>query len=189
MILGLGIVLGIFAKWLDNLSIDDSIWWQRILGRWDLNNVFSELGVWVLLAILIAVYSNSSKRAALNVFTFFVGMTVSYHLYTIFVCGFNPLSYMMIWYAITLVSPFLAYIVWYAKGTGKWAFIFRTLIVAFMISKAFNIGIWYIDIKGVLEIVFLLVILFVLFKSFKEVIYSIVIGLIINFMLNLFFYI
>lgn len=31
----LGAVLGIFSKWLDNLSINDDILWQRLLGILD----------------------------------------------------------------------------------------------------------------------------------------------------------
>ena len=40
-----GVILGIFSKWLDNLSIDDSVWWQHILGILNLRNVFSLFGI------------------------------------------------------------------------------------------------------------------------------------------------
>ena len=72
MIFIFGIALGVFSKWLDNLSLNDSIWWQHILGILNLNNVFSSFGVWILLAICISIYSNSPLRASINVFIILV---------------------------------------------------------------------------------------------------------------------
>ena len=186
MIFLFGISLGVFSKWLDNLSLNDSIWWQHILGMLNLNNVFSSLGVWILIAICISIYSNSPLRASINVFIFFLGMCVSYHIYTIAFVGFNPMNYMLIWYGITLISPFMAFVCWYAKGNGIIAFIIKVSIITVMILCSFAIGMWYFDFTSVINTIFFIITLVVVYYTPKELIYSLICSIVMAYLIILF---
>ena len=186
MIFILGVGLGVFSKWLDNLSIDDSIWWQHILGIIDLRNIFSALGVWILIAVCISVYSNTSLRAGINVFLFFLGMCISYHLYTIVFAGFNPLNYMMIWYGVMMISPFLAFVCWYAKGNGTISFMIEVCIITFMIFCSFGIGMWYFDFTSVINTIFFIIILIVLYDTPKKSLYSLMISIVFAYLIMFF---
>ena len=181
----LGIILGIFSKWLDNLSIDDTVWWQHILGVLDLGNVFSELGIWIFIAITISVFSKTPLRASLNVFLLFIGMTVSYHLYTIYVSGFNPKSYMMIWYTITLISPILAFICWYAKSKNKISLMISSLILTVMFILSFSIGMWYFYFKSIIDTILFIGAILVLYVSTKNSVYNLLIALLLAFVFRI----
>lgn len=181
----LGIILGLFSKWLDNLSINDEIWWQHFIGILDLGNVFSYFGIWIFLATTISVFSKTPLRASLNVFLFFLGMTISYHLYTVLFSGFNPKSYMMIWYIITLITPILAFICWCAKSNNKISIIICSGILAVMMLFSFGIGMWYFDFKSIIDTILFLGTIVVLYKNPKNSIYSLLIAIVLAFVFRM----
>lgn len=179
-----GVILGIFSKWLDNLSINDSVWWQNIFGILDLSNIFSMFGIWIFIAVTISVFSKTPLRASINVLLFFIGMTVSYHLYTILFSGFNPMKYMLIWYSITLISPLLAYICWYSKSTSKISMLISSLILCVMFLSSFNIGMWYFDFKSIIDSLIFIGTIAVLYVNQKNTIYSLLISIVLAFIIS-----
>lgn len=97
--------------------------------------------------------SNSSIRASANVFVFFIGMVTSYYLYSNYVAGFFQGSYAMIWFGFTIISPFFAFVCWYAKEKSKPAFMLSILILAVLFNMTFIYGWGYFWVPSVLELV------------------------------------
>ncbi len=185
LILFLGIFLGIFSKWLDNMVIDGTIWRQYLLETLDLGNVFSSLPIWLLIALAISVYSVSSLRAGLNVFLFFIGMCASYHWYSVMFSGFNPQRYMMIWYGLTLLSSILAFICWYGKGKTIISLIIDILILAMMINFCFHIGIWYFSFHSAIDTLIFIISVIILYNTPKYTVISLFGAIMIAFGINI----
>lgn len=152
-VLFLGIALGTFSKFLDFRQAELPSVLMAIDGALDVHNFLGRFAIWVLIALCIAIYSNSAIRASINVFAFFVGMVASYYLYSNYIAGFFPRSYAVIWFGFTSVSPLLAFICWYTKGKGKVAFILSALILAVLFNMCFLCGFGYFSARSVLEVI------------------------------------
>ena len=170
LILLLGVALGIFAKWLDELAIDDAVPWQALIGRLDLGNVFSEMPVWLVLTMAVAVFSGTPGRAALRSFLFLLGMCLAYHAYTIVVAGFNPERYMMIWYGIAACSPLLGAVCWYGKSAHNAAIVIDVVLLAVLFRFCFSVGWVYVGLNGIVNAALFAVAVIVLYKKPKQII-------------------
>ncbi|MBP3248759.1 MAG: hypothetical protein J6M48_00185 [Ruminococcus sp.] len=129
-----GFLLGVFQKWLDGSAVNDL---PELFQRLDLTNFFGRIAVWIFIGAAVSVFASTPKRAALNAFLFFAAMLAGYYLYCSLVLGFLPVSYMMIWAALAVVSPLLAYVCWFARGNGLPAVIISALILGALLSQAF----------------------------------------------------
>lgn len=183
VVLFFGIVLGTVSKFLDTTPSNEL---PFIIERLDVRNFLGRFAIWILIAVCISIYSNSSIRAAVNVFTFFLGMVTSYYLYSTFIAGFFPRSYAMIWFGLTAISPLLAFVCWYAKGKSKISLAISSLIIAVLFNMTFSYGWIYFGIYSSLELIVFICGLIILRRStIKETIVTTAIGVIAAMILNM----
>lgn len=177
-----GIGMGVVSKYLDCTPANEL---PYLIGRLDIRNFLGRFSIWIFIAVCISIYSKSAVRAAVNVFVFFTGMVSSYYLYSKFIAGFFPKTYAMIWICFTIISPFLAFICWYAKGNGKVAIAVSAGIISTLFNITFAYGLGYFSIRYILELVVFLLTVFILRRTLKEtvimVIAGVVIGIIVDF--------
>ena len=164
-VLFLGIALGTFSKFLDFRQAELPSVLMAINEALDVHNLLGRFAIWVLIALCISIYSNSSIRASVNVLVFFIGMVTSYYLYSNYVAGFFPRNYAMIWVGFTMISPFLAFVCWYTKGKSKPAFILSILILAVLFNMTFVYGWGYFEPLSVLELIIFIIGLTVLRRN------------------------
>ena len=176
-----GLLLGIFQKY-----IDGGVKMPQIFQSLDIVNYFGRLGVWILLGTVISVYAGTPLRASVNTFLFFISMVSGYYLYCNFVSGFLPVSYMMIWLVLSVISPLFAYICWYAKGKGTVSIVISALILGVSFSQAFLITQGFY-VTCILEVLTWICVLIVLRRKPKEFVIETVLSLVFAFIYQLIF--
>lgn len=180
----LGILLGMLAKQLDLVSHSGNSFWERALEWLDLRNFLSDFPFWLAAGLAIAVFAPSAFQAGDGVFFFFLGMCGAYHWYSVYVGGFNPSGYMRIWYGLTVVSPLLGAMSWYARGKGYVAAGLTTLIFTVLLLSCFSFGFWYFDFRGILYTATFLICVFMLNANPKRTLCSLALSAVLAFLLR-----
>ena len=101
----LGLLAGGLARWLD-------IYTQN------LGDVFSRMAVWILIGTVIAIYSRTPQKAAVNTLTFCLGMLAAYYTAAVLTHGVYGRSFIIGWTLFALCTPVLAGLTWMTKQKG-----------------------------------------------------------------------
>lgn len=81
-------------------------------------SVFSEMAIWILLGTLIAIFSPTMRRAALNLPPFCLGMLITYYATAMLTHGVYDWSFILGWTAFALLSPAMACLAWLSRERG-----------------------------------------------------------------------
>lgn len=142
----LGAALGVASKLLDIYTSN-------------LGNIFSQMSIWILLGTLIATFSKTKGKAALNVFVFCIGMLISYYITAELTNSVYGMTFIYGWAAFSVCSPVFALLTWMTKEKGALGKIisFGILVVTLAVSMV------VFDGPRVYDIVIMLVLAYFLF--------------------------
>ncbi len=185
-ILIFGCCMGLFSKYMDYRQASLPPLLQMIDSAIELHNYLGEFAPWVFAAVCISVFSNTPVRAAINVFLFFAGMVLCYYLYCKYAAGFFPRSYAMIWIGFTILSPLFAFFSWYAKGKGTVALLLAAGIIGVFFKFSFSIGLFYISVRSWISVILLILTVFILRKSSKDMTIMVGVGIVFFVMIGVF---
>ncbi len=101
----IGLLLGVISRLLD-------IYTQN------LGNIFSQMAIWILFGTLISIFSESKKKAMINIFLFCFGMLLTYYATAIATDSVYSTTFIIGWTVFALFSPLLAYFTWMTKEKG-----------------------------------------------------------------------
>lgn len=98
-----------------------------------LSELTSGISLWILLGTAVSLYSRTAKRAAVNVLLLLGGMVAAYYLTAELTGGVWSAKFLIGWGVAALLSPIPGYLLWFAKGRSKRAWLLSAGVLAVQI--------------------------------------------------------
>ena len=154
----IGLVTGIIIKLID-------IHFRVQHFGFSLSDVFSELGIWILIGVIISLFSKNKKYAMLNIFLFSIGMLITYYITAEVTNSIYGWTFIKGWSVFACLSPMLAYLVTLTKEKGLLSLIIKIgIILVYLITNIIIFG-----GPRIYDIVFILILIYLLFiKKYKK---------------------
>ena len=154
----IGLLTGIIIKLID-------IHFRVQHFGFSLSDVFSELGIWILIGVIISLFSKNKKYAMLNIFLFSIGMLITYYITAEVTNSVYGWTFIKGWSVFACLSPMLAYLVTLTKEKGLLSLIIKIgIILVYLITNIIIFG-----GPRIYDIVFILILIYLLFiKKYKK---------------------
>ena len=103
------LVLGMLMGWLA----------KDLAGNGVIGAIISNIGIWVFVSALIAVYSPEAVRAAVHVFLYFIGVIAAYYTHLFALGGRVDMGQVVYWIIFAAIGALIGFIDWHA-GDKEW---------------------------------------------------------------------
>lgn len=126
---------------------------------------FSELGIWILIGVIISLFSKNKKYAMLNIFLFSIGMLITYYITAEVTNSIYGWTFIKGWSLFACLSPILAYLVTLTKEKGLLSLVIKIgILLVYLITNIIIFG-----GPRIYDIVFILILIYLLFiKKYKK---------------------
>ena len=149
-------IIGLFTGFIVK-EIDIHCYVQHF--GFSLSDVFSKIGIWILIGVIISLFSKNKKFAMMNIFTFCIGMLITYYITAELTNSVYGWTYIKGWTIFACLSPLMAYLITLTKNKG---------IISLLIKLGIFVG--YIGINillggfiAIYDLVFLSILIYLLF--------------------------
>ena len=119
----IGLITGVIVKLID-------IYFRVQHWGFSLSDVFSQLGVWIVIGVIISLFRKNKRYAMLNVFLFSIGMLITYYLTAEVTNSVYGWTFIKGWAVFACCSPLMAYLVTLTKNKGLFPLIIKIGILA-----------------------------------------------------------
>ena len=141
-----GLSLGVISRLLDIYTSN-------------LGNIFSQMAIWILIGTIISIYSKNKKSAMINVFSFCIGMLITYYSVAKITHGVYSQSFIIGWTLFAFCSPIMAYFAWMSKEKG----VFSKLICVGIVIVSILSSIVLFDRLRIYDFIIDIVLIYILF--------------------------